>query len=60
MLFGQNDLCYASSMSPIRIAIIAVLVVFLTVFVIWHVIPAFRGEIDLLPGFHAGPVFIRF
>ena len=47
-------------MNPIRIAIIAGLVIFLAVFVIFQVIPAFHGDINLLPGFQAGPVYVRF
>ncbi|MDP3993714.1 MAG: prolipoprotein diacylglyceryl transferase [bacterium] len=47
-------------MNPVRIVIIAALVIFLPVFIVFYVIPAFGGEIDLLPGFQAGPVYIRF
>ena len=47
-------------MSPIRVAIIAALVVFLATFIIFQVMPAFRGDIDIVPGFHVGPGFIRF
>ena len=60
MLFVNSHLCYDVCMNPVRIILIVALGVLLPVFSVFYLVPAFRGEIDILSGLYLGSVHIRF